>query len=79
MALATAKLIKRESADGNSWFKDDVPLGREYRVDLDSVRKYTYLNKETHKMGDVTIVFAEQDGGLPGWMPLECLEINGKN
>lgn len=46
MREAQAILIKRRTKDGFFEVKDDVPLGRVYRVDLDSVGFYKYYSLE---------------------------------
>jgi len=68
--IVTAKLVKRQTADGMLEMGDHVPLEREYKVDLSTIqmrRGYNFVNRvewEREMVQDI-------DGG---WLPTEMLE-----
>lgn len=75
MTLLQAKLIKRKTADGLMEIEDDIPLGKIYYVDIDSIRKAKYLNvhKDTYHYKEVIDTQDESGRMLP--LPLECLQV----
>lgn len=79
MHLVKAKLIKHTTADELASFLDNIPLGKEYVIDLDTKREATLWNTEKQKEHIKTLV-NEAETGL--WMFFELLEIesipNGK-
>lgn len=72
--MVTAILVKRATEDGLVEFEDHVPLGRRYRVDLDSIVRAAPMTHDpdgkniSHRKD---IIYTE-DGG---WLPLECLKL----
>lgn len=69
--IAHATLIKRKTDDGFVEIQDDVPLGRVYRVDLNTrcvVRGMHLPTKSTWQREVINVV-----GG--GWFPTELLRI----
>lgn len=73
MRLVTATLIKRKTADGQVEMNDDVPLGRTYEIDLDTLAYYDAYNGETGQVHN-KIMVEHKDGGL---IPVELLRIPG--
>jgi hypothetical protein len=69
--MAKATLIKRESEDGLIGVNDDVPVGRRYVVDLDTVRTVGMFNVERQQPHEKQIV-RDAEGG---WLPTELLLI----
>lgn len=73
MNIVKTTLKARTTQDGVDFIKDEVPLGKQYWIDLDSVRQGVWLN--TDRNIEVTrpmaMVFAKEDGSDAGWMPLE--------
>ena len=68
--VVTAKLVKRQTADGMLEMGDHVPLNREYKVDLSTIQMrkgYNFIKSiewEREMVQDV-------EGG---WLPTEMLE-----
>lgn len=69
--FVTAKLVKRTTDDGLVEVKDDVPLGREYQVDLDSIEILTLINKLKNKEHTKEVIWADNSR----WIPTELLSI----
>jgi hypothetical protein len=69
--LTRARLIKRVTDDGMFKVFEDVPIGREYVIDLDSLRsaRFYNINKEQFHTKDIVNT---QEGGF---LPMELLEI----
>lgn len=67
----TATLIKRATEDGMVELKDDVPIGKTYEVDLDTISTYVIYNtvRAEHHMKEVIWT---RDGG---WFATEMLDI----
>jgi hypothetical protein len=80
MNLVKATVVKRNTADGASFLKDEVPLGFVYMADLDSVEpEAPWFNKQT---GKVTLrpTITVYGGALShdktvGPMPLELFHL----
>lgn len=76
MMPATAKLIKHATHDGLMEINDDVPLGKIYRVDLDSRRIAGFKNTKVNKLHSKTIISTIDGAGkVTGYLPLEILQI----
>lgn len=69
MHIAKAYLIDRADL-----FRDEVPLGKEYRVDIDSIAKGTCLNTFTGKVSTEVLIM-DTDANL--LLPRRCLHIEG--
>lgn len=70
--VVTAKLIKKETANGLMSFKDDVPLGKIYKVDLDTRMVKTCYNLDKGNFWELEMIEDVENGG---WLPTELLEI----
>ena len=71
MNLVKARLVKIRTDDGLVEFHESTPIGKEYTVDLDSVRTRRMWNTDHDCEHEKVIVSAV--GGR--WLPLECLEL----
>ena len=71
MRVVKAKLIKRCTNDGVVEMNDNVPLGRTYSVDLDTIYKFEMINTEKKVQKKRQVIHDV----LGGWLPLEMLEI----
>lgn len=65
------KLVKRITDDGLLEMEDDVPLGKEYIVDTDTMREATLQYLPSHKIHKKMIVTEVQTGT---WLAMELLE-----
>jgi hypothetical protein len=75
--LAPFRVVKRQTDDGLVSFEDDVPLGRVYLIDIDSISVATM----THVSG---VAHQKRIGYAANgrWLPMDCLELvvsRGKN
>jgi len=71
MRVVKAKLIKRCTDDSIVEMNDNVPLGRTYSVDLDTICKFEMINTEKKVRKKRQVIHDI----LGGWLPLEMLEI----
>lgn len=74
MRLVDATFINNEVEPGWLILREDVPLGKHYRVDLDRVERLTMVNRELGKSIAVDCVYVPE-GDPPGYMPLIALRI----
>jgi hypothetical protein len=72
MTPVIAILAKHATTDGLVEFNDDVPLGKAYRVDIDTRQTVVLFNIEHQSKHCKEIV---QEIGSGCWLPLECLEM----
>lgn len=71
MREAKAKLIKHTTADGLFEVFENIPIDKEYDIDLDSIEMGLGYNTEKHIFWERYIIYT-----LSGeWFPLELLEI----
>lgn len=73
MRLVTATLIKLSSDDGLFEVLDEVPLGKKYRVDLDTVEIARGFNTDEMREWKREIIFTDDDQ----WFPTELLDFRG--
>lgn len=78
LMMGLAKLIKIKSDDGLFEIKDDSTLGKEYFVDLKSIRVVKGFNTTQKVEWEKEIVNLIDENGSCGWMPTELLEIEGE-
>lgn len=71
MRIVKAKLIKRCTDDGIVEMNDNVPLGKTYNVDLDTIYKIEMIDTEKNVQKKREVIHDI----LGGWIPLEMLEI----
>lgn len=74
MHLVTATYVQNEIEPGWFLLKEDVPLGRQYKIDLDRVTTCTMMNPELKRARRIEVVWAVEPGP-PGWMPLVALKV----
>ncbi len=74
MRIVTATFVQNEVEPGWSILRDDVPLGRRYRVDLDQVEQITMVNAALGKSAQLACVYVVEPPP-PGWLPLLALKI----
>lgn len=70
-AYVPARLIALATADGMIEFEDGVPLGRIYRVDLQTRQPVTLYNLDRRCSHRKEMVRAENGY----WLPIECLKV----
>ena len=76
--LQKATLISRDTKDGWGMIFEDVPLGKLYWVDLETITTMKHANSEhPGVIVDRTVIqiFNPITGENEGWMPLELLKI----
>lgn len=72
--VVPAKLVKLKTADGLVEFFEDTPLGKVYRVDLDTMRRVWMYNIARHIRHRKLIINSVDDDDI-GFIPVECLEF----
>ena len=75
MKIAHAKLIKRITDDGLVSIEDDIPIGKHYLVDLDSMQ----MSKGYNHVEDIEwerLIIYDIFGG---WIPREMIEFVEEN
>lgn len=72
MRLVKAKLIKHVTNDGLMEMKNDIPLGKIYNVDSDTLRNVRAYNVEKRKHHIKMMVM---DVNNNAFLPMELLEI----
>lgn len=75
MKIVKAKLVKLVTDDGLVCVHDNVPIGKEYLIDYDTMHVAQGHNTEKNVDWEKIIVFDL----LGGWLPIELLEIQGVN
>lgn len=78
MKLRKAKLIRTTTLDGWDVLREGVPLGREYLVDLDSIKTLGHADPDHLVPVMRKFILVYNDEGEPpplGWFPLEMLEV----
>lgn len=72
MTVVNAKLVKRKTEDGDTEIHDHVPLGKVYRVVLESRRKVRSRHVRTGRVTEREVIL---DADVREWLPTELLEI----
>jgi uncharacterized protein YajQ (UPF0234 family) len=73
--IVDAKLIKRKTDDEMMEFEDDIPLGKIYKVDLETKQKIQGLNIITNNIWEREMIM-----DITGsFLPTELLEIGENN
>jgi hypothetical protein len=77
MQVVKAKLRARTTSDGISFVKDNIPLGKDYWVDLDSAFEASWYNSDKRITVKRLTANVGSDPALAvaGFMPLELLDI----
>jgi hypothetical protein len=73
--IVIATLVKRKTDDGLCEIWEDTPLGKTYRVVLESQERVKLFHVVEQKFHWKEIIW-DADGG--GWLPLECLKLETK-
>lgn len=68
MDLAEVTLVTREIEPGWSFVSDDVPIGKTYIVDLDSIAGMRFVNEANGRTKDLAAVLVVSPGP-PGYFP----------
>jgi len=74
MRVVTATLRKTQTSDGLFEMHDDIPLGKQYRVDLDSIKVERYFHTEKKVEHSKEVILDVDDSGT---LPTELLYIPG--
>ena len=72
---AKAELVKRETTNGAGRINSNVPLGKIYTVDMDSMKRVRLLH-ESGILWDADIINIIEDGKSTGWIFCELLKID---
>jgi hypothetical protein len=75
MTLKKAKLVKLKTADGNIEVNKDVPIGKEYNVDIDSIFTCQLINPSTQQKFSVKTIEVYENDQSVGWFFTELLDI----
>jgi len=75
VAIVTAKLVKLVTDDKLAEVNPDVPLGKVYRVDINTRRRALMFNIMHRVEHEKEIVYAYPPGN--GWLICELLEFGG--
>jgi hypothetical protein len=79
MTIVQATVIARATTDGLIVFNDDVPLGKTYLVDLDTIRRNAGMIHQfdngvcVEHTKDIIYVAGEAE---PRWLPLDLLRLS---
>ena len=76
--LHKARLVSRDTKDGWHYIRNEVPLGKTYYVDLDSIVSVPCSKIENPGVWvkrELIRVYNTREGGDGGRMPLELLKI----
>lgn len=79
--LVRAKLIRRDALDGTPFVKDAVPLGKNYWIDVWSIRRGRWARSDRPGLiaRENVAVWDEPGGEFTGWLPTELLDWEGKS
>ena len=72
--IVTAELIKRTTEDGLVEIEDNVPLGKTYNVDINSIRMAEGVNIVKNIKWEREVINIVDEMG-DWWMPTELLKI----
>lgn len=76
MYIANAKLVRKKTPDGLVELWEDVPIGKIYKIDLDSLRFAKFYNIPFGKEHTKQIVTCVDDGPNFGtYLFMDCLQI----
>ena len=75
MKIVKAKLVKLITDDGLVSVEDDVEIGKEYLVDLDSMHVCEGYNHELDEIWSRLIIY----DAFGGWLPRELIEFVEEN
>lgn len=72
MRIVSATLRARATADGLVEFHDDVPLGKVYQVDIDTIEETRMFNV-VKGIEHTKVIVREHPSGR--WLPLELMDL----
>ena len=72
MKIVKAKLIKHKTDDGLMEMQEDIPLGKIYLIDSDSLQNVQAYNMEKHVRHEKMMV---NDITNDAYLPMELLEL----
>lgn len=75
MNIVEAKLVRHKSEDGLVEVWEDIPIGKIYKIDLDTLRKATFYNEKFKKMHDKYIVNCADNENYGRYLFMDCLEV----
>jgi hypothetical protein len=75
--MAQATLLRHSTADGLVTMCDDVPIGKQYEVDLNTIRLEKMVRVDTGEEHEKEVISILEDGKHQGWMATELLFIPG--
>lgn len=75
--LVRTRTTRQATVDGLVQLGDGVPIGREYLIDLDSLRVAPLFNVDQQVSHVKTVVdtIDKRTGRRSGWLPVELLEM----
>jgi len=73
--LQSATYVRKEIKPGWSILADHVPLGKRYKVDLDSIRKMKMLNTNTGEVIRLEVIWIVEPAPS-GWLPLMAFKVD---
>jgi hypothetical protein len=76
MRLAIAKLKKHKTEDGLCEVFSTIPIGKEYKIDMDSIQEQKMWNV-THNVQHTKEIVWDRSGN--NWLPTELLEMPNEN
>jgi hypothetical protein len=74
MRITTATFVNNEVEPGWLILRESVPLGKRYRVDLDSVCRLTMINCDSGKSIQLECIHVLEPGP-PGYLPLAAFRV----
>lgn len=74
MRIVDATFVNNEFEPGWLILKEDLPLGRRYRVDLDRIEEATIVNRLTGQRIVTPCIYVLQPEPA-GWLPMAALKI----
>lgn len=74
--MATAKYTNKSVCEcGYTFMKEDVPLGKVYKVVPESITKLTFMCGQCYGIQyDIDCILASEEGGTLGYLPLAIFE-----
>jgi hypothetical protein len=72
MRIVEMKLVKRKTDDGMMEVHNSIPLGKTYKVDLDSLQKQRMYNTDYNQEHQKVMIRDLETGG---WFPYELLGV----
>lgn len=77
MRLANATLKTRNLGFGDDFVRSEVPLGKTYTIDLDSVDGFYAVEGGTGRHVLIQAAMVYENGKPAGYMPMPLLNVEG--